>query len=321
MDRKSDIAKSYRDKYGWEIPTHRLASIMFNENRVFNSKEDARYTLRYIENKTGKNKSKYKDKEILRPLNPYNLPEFDTRERKIYELPKKCNNILILPDLHCPYTHTPSLNQAITYGLEKQVNTLILLGDVMDNHQVSDYCSDPSRRNQDEEFLICKAMLTRFRELFPKAEIFWLKGNHDIRWERYIRTRVKEVSAFSHFQMEEILKLNEERIICIDDKTLVRAGSLNFHHGHHFFGRQAPVNAAKTLWDKTNLEICIGHCHSHTKYEKVTVDGFKRTYILGCLSEVGLNVDYNPIVNQYRRGFAHAIIGESSFDLEMIACD
>ena len=322
MDRKIDIAKKYRDTYGYEIPTRRLADIMFRESGRFNSFEDARDFLRYIEGKKGEKQRKNRIVDIpQRVLNPYNLPEFTERKREIYHLPKRCNNILILPDLHCPYTHTPSLNQAIQYGLEANVNTIILLGDVLDNHQISDYCSDPTRRSQEEEFAICKQMLVRIRSLFPKVDIFWLKGNHDIRWERYLRTRVKEISTFYHFQMEEVLKLNEEKIICIDDKTLVRAGNLNFHHGHHFFGRNTPAHAAKTLWDKTNMEMVIGHCHSHTKYEKVTTDGIKKTHILGCLSEVGLNVDYNPMVNQYRRGFAHVIIGDGFYNLEMISCD
>jgi predicted phosphodiesterase len=322
MDKKTDIAKTYRAKYGYEVPTRRLATIMYNDCSAFTSVENARDALRFIEGKRGEKARKYGAMpNLVRDSNPYKFPEFDKRERKIFELPKRCNNILILPDLHCPYTHTPSLNQAIEYGLNANVNTIILLGDVLDNHQISDYCSDPTRRNQAEEFAICKAMLTRFRELFPTADIFWLKGNHDIRWERYIRTRIKEVSTMNHFQLEDVLHLHEEKIVCIDDKTLVRAGNLNFHHGHHFFGRNTPMNAAKALWDKTNLEICVGHCHSHNKYEKVTVDGIKKTFILGCLSEVGMNVDYNPLVNQYRRGFAHALIGESTYDLEMILCE
>lgn len=316
---KSNIAKEYREKYGWDVPTHRLASLMHSENEIFKSKEEARDSLRYIEGKRSHGKIKYaKFREIKRDLNPYKLPEFDKRDRQPFLLPKQCDNILILPDLHCPYTHTPSLNKAIKYGLDNKINTILLLGDVLDNHQISSYCSDMTRRNQDEEFAICKEMLKRIRSIFPKAHIYWLKGNHDIRWERYIQTRAKEISMMKHFHMEEVLKLHEEEIFVIDDKTIVRAGDLSFHHGHHFFGRVAPVYAAKTLWDKTNIDIMIGHCHTHQSYEKATVDGVRRTFICGCLSEIGLNVDYNPIVNQYRRGFAHVMIKDGKYHAELI---
>lgn len=319
MDKKSDIAKAYRKKYGFEIPTHRLAKLMVQENPVFKSKEDARDSLRYIEGKRGKESRKYGAKpDLVRDLNPYKLPEFEERKREIFVLPKVCNNILVLPDLHCPYTHTPSLNKAIKHGLDNDINTILLLGDVLDNHNISSYCPDPTRRNQEEEFLICKEMLRRFRDIFPKATIYWLKGNHDIRWERYIQRFGKDISQINHFRMEEVLKVHEEGIVTIDDKALVQAGNLYFHHGHQFFGRFAPANPAKALWDKVNLDIMIGHCHSHTSYEKVTPVGIRKTFILGCLSEIGMNVDYNPIVNQYRRGFAHVRIYDGYYEAQMI---
>ena len=322
---KSKIAREYRKKYGIDVPTRRLAKLMSEENPDIFSLETARRALRYIEGKSGDKERKKVTNMIespIRPYNPYKFPEFEERKREPFVLPLACNNILVLADLHCPYTHTPSLNKAIDYGLSKEVNTILLLGDVLDNHNISSYCPDPTRRNQEEEFLICKEMLKRFRGIFPKATIYWAKGNHDIRWEKYIQRFGKDISQINHFRIEEVLKLHEERIITIDDKTLIKAGRFNFHHGHQFFGRFAPTYAAKALWDKTNLEIMIGHCHTHTKYEKVTPDGIRKTFILGCLSETGMNVDYNPIVNQYRRGFGHVIINsDGSFEAEMIACD
>lgn len=320
MDKNAEIARRYREKHGWDVPTHRLAAVMFKENPQFISKEAARDSLRYIEGKRGdKVRHKGMKPEIKRELNPYKLPEFEDRKREPFVLPLGCNNILALPDLHCPYTHTPSLNKAIAYGLDNNINCILLMGDVLDNHQISNYCSDPTRRSQEEEFAICKAMLVRIRELFPKATIYWLKGNHDIRWERYLLTRAKDIAMMNAFRIEEVLKLHEQNIIVIDDKTYAKAGNLCFHHGHHFFGRFAPVHAAKTLWDKTNMELMIGHCHTHTTYEKVTPLGIKRTFILGCLSEIGLNVDYNPITNQYRRGFAHVLINkDGTYHVNMI---
>ena len=58
MDRKIDIAKKYRDTYGYEIPTRRLADIMFRESGRFNNFEDARDFLRYIEGKKGEKQRK-----------------------------------------------------------------------------------------------------------------------------------------------------------------------------------------------------------------------------------------------------------------------
>jgi predicted phosphodiesterase len=324
---KTDIVRKYRDKYGLEVPNRTLAKIIFNENpQDFKSVEHARDAVRRVDGKAcykDRFKSEHLQKYMTpeRPRNPYSFPEIEVRNREPYVLPLADNNILVLPDLHWPYTHIPSLNKAIDYGLEQQVNTIILLGDVLDNHQLSFFEKDPHKRSQDEEFAICKEFLRRLRDLFPAAQIYWLKGNHDVRWEKVIRMRMPEVASMPHFALESVLALHEERIHMIDDKTIVRAGKLHFHHGHQFFGRFAPSYAAKTLWDKANLEIMIGHCHTNTKYEKVTLDGVKKTFICGCLSEIGLNVDYNPIVNQYRRGFAHVKITKDGYTAELISTE
>ena len=76
---KTEIAKSYRDKYGWEMPTLKLARIMYEENKIlFKDVQDARDFLRYIEGKKGKENRKHQNKNIPeRDRNPYKLPESD----------------------------------------------------------------------------------------------------------------------------------------------------------------------------------------------------------------------------------------------------
>ena len=83
---KQSVAIEYRKKYGMEMPTLKLARIMYNDNKLlFKDVEDARSKLRYIEGKQGiSDKSKIKDKSFFmseaRPINPYNLPKSEESE-------------------------------------------------------------------------------------------------------------------------------------------------------------------------------------------------------------------------------------------------
>lgn len=48
------MLRGYRDKYGMEMPTSKLARIIYDENKLlFNSVEQVRDKLRYIEGKHG----------------------------------------------------------------------------------------------------------------------------------------------------------------------------------------------------------------------------------------------------------------------------
>ena len=59
-----------------------------------------------------------------RPKNPYNLPESYQEKREPFILPKVCNNILLISDLHIPYHDIDAITIALDYGKKENVNTL-----------------------------------------------------------------------------------------------------------------------------------------------------------------------------------------------------
>ena len=83
---KADIARQYRDKYGMEMPTLKLARIMYNENKLtFKDVEDARSALREIEGKHGKSKRYVVSHSYVeRSKNPYNLPKSEETDATPY---------------------------------------------------------------------------------------------------------------------------------------------------------------------------------------------------------------------------------------------
>jgi predicted phosphodiesterase len=176
---KADIARKYRNEYGMEMPTLKLARIMYaKENLTFRDVEDCRDVLRGIEGK--KKTSRYNETHKFpeRSKNPYNLPESYQEKREPLRLPLTCNNILLISDLHIPYHDIEAITIALEYGVEHKVNTIFINGDLIDNHKVSRFESDPNKRSVKQEFDATKHFLRALRQIFPSAEIYWLKGNH-----------------------------------------------------------------------------------------------------------------------------------------------
>jgi hypothetical protein len=69
------MAKKYREKYGWEMPTLKLARIMHKETApMFQSVEYARERLRYIEGKSCKKDMPTHKNIPNRPLTKVLLP-------------------------------------------------------------------------------------------------------------------------------------------------------------------------------------------------------------------------------------------------------
>ncbi|MCF3107334.1 metallophosphoesterase [Niabella sp. CC-SYL272] len=309
---KVDVAREYRSVYG-DMPTAKLARIVYKENKLtFDSPENARDALRRIEGKKGKvNGVKVTHCAPNRPTNPYNLPESFQEKREPFVLPAACNNILLISDLHIPYHDIGAITVALDYGKTEKINTIFINGDLIDNHQVSRYEKDPRKRSVKQEFDAAKAFLVSLRKAFPKASIYWLKGNHCLRWEKFLYTKVREIWDDDYFKLEERLRLSEQRVTILDDKTLVKAGKLSITHGHHIFkGIFSPVSPARGAYMKAKQSVIVGHLHRASHHPEVDLDGnIVSCWSTGCLCE--LRPDYSPLVSNSQHGFAHIKIDKA----------
>jgi predicted phosphodiesterase len=310
LAKKIDIAIQYRKKFP-DMPTLKLARIMYAENNLsFTNVEHCRSTLRVIEGKSGKFNLKWlQNKDCVmkesRPLNPYNLPESYEEKRDPYILPTTCNNILLISDLHIPYHNIEAVTIALDYGKKEKVNTIFINGDLIDNHQISKFESDPKKRSVKQEFDATREFLVQLRKAFPKAHIYWLKGNHCIRWEKFLYSKVREIWNDDYFFLEERLQLNSVKVKILDDKVLVKAGKLSITHGHHIFkGAFTPVNPSRGAFLRAKQSLIVGHLHRPSHHPETDLDGkIISCWSTGCLCE--LRADYSPLVGNTMHGFAH----------------
>jgi predicted phosphodiesterase len=308
---KSDIARQYREEHGWDMPTMKLARIMYAENNLtFKDVEDARVFLRYIEGKLGPKVRKFKTIIPMpeRPKNPYNLPESYQEKREPFILPKVCNNILLISDLHIPYHDIDAITIALDYGKKENVNTIFINGDLIDNSQVSRFEKDMKKRSVKQEFDATKEFLVQLRAAFPDASIYWLKGNHCVRWEKFLEQKVREIWDDPYFHLEERLRLNEQNIKLLDDTVLVKAGKLSITHGHHIFkGIFVPVSPARGAFLRAKQSVIVGHLHRASYHPEMDLDG----KVIGCWSTGALcelRPNYSPLVSNAQHGFAHIMV-------------
>jgi len=292
-------------------PTKSLAELIFKENPLlFKDAEDARTTLRYHRGELGGmsrqksvnfNKTGKTDKISTAPK----MPDSYAGEQKTFKLPIGCNNILMISDLHIPYQVNKAVESAINYGVEHKVNTVFINGDLMDFHGMSRYETDPRKRSIKQEFEATEQFLEYLRYKFPQAIIYWLKGNHDVRYEKWLMTKAPMLFMDEYYLLQDRLNLAKYKINIIDDNVLVKMGKLFVTHGHLLLkGVFAPVNAARGVFMKAKESCIIGHVHKVSEHQETTLDGSAViTYSTGCLCE--LNPDYSPFANNYMHGFAH----------------
>ena len=314
---KSEVAKEYRLKYGDEMPTLKLARIMYDENKLlFSNLDAAREKLRYIEGKVGrKNRAGMKDSTFIkkeeRPKNPYNLP---TSEKETFPnfVIKGHKKGLILNDIHFPYQDNEALTAALNYAKKEKPDFIFLNGDIIDVHSLSYFMKDPRKKRFSEELQLLADFVTELDKQF-KCKIYFKFGNHEERYDNFLFQKAHELLGVEEFSLEAIVKKRIPKIEIISARRSVIIAGLPFIHGHEFGrGMMAPVNAARGLFLQAKHSCVKGDCHSTSEHvEKDIMDKMITTWSVGCLC--GLT-PFFAVRNKWNHGFAMIdIIGDKKY--------
>lgn len=307
----SVIARKYREKYGWEMPTLKLARIMYNENKAsFTSVERARNNLIRIEGKGKNKKSGNCVPDIVlpdRPKNPYNLPKSDEAVYEPFKLTAK--RALVMNDIHLPYHSIDAITSTIDYAKKEKPDAILLNGDTIDFFQLSRFCKEPGKRSFAHELLAFKQFFEILQKTF-KAKIYFKLGNHEERYNHFLWQKAGELDGVDEFKLEEIIKARAEGIEVIGDKRVIHAGELDIIHGHEFGGSVfSPVNIARGLFLKAKVSAMQGHNHQTSEHTESNMNGkITTTWSVGCLCE--LHPAYLPL-NKWNHGFAMVDIADN----------
>ena len=290
-----------------ETPSLTLAKKLFAEYpEVYKHEEHARTFIRIIRGQKGKQDRKNTaDKSLYdakpRPLNPFALPKSYAKKRKHVEL--KGTKFLILSDIHIPYQDNEALSVAINEGIRQGCDAVILNGDALDCHMISDFVKDPRKRKFKDELYAMRQFVDTLRGQFPTAHIYYKEGNHEERYWRYMLIKAPELFDIDAFDFSSLCHLDKHNITWIDGKSKLNIGKLSIFHGHEFGKQFLPsVNVARGLFMKTKVSALCGHHHQTAEHNERDANGkFITCWGVGCLSE--LSPDYNPY-SKYNHGFA-----------------
>ena len=312
---KGEIIQKYLEHWP-HLPSLSLAKLIYKQNKsAFIDVENVRTIIRYyrgqqgdlhrenLQNKEHMTEEKAQHAKALGVANPFGLPESDESEWEPFVLPKAATRILLLSDIHVPYHNIDAITKAIEYGKQQNVNAIVFNGDTVDCYALSRYERDPRKRSFAEELEATRQLLKVFRKEFDGVPFYFKLGNHEERYEAYLRTKAPELIGTADFTMDQLLRFGELGCELIQDKRVIKAGKLSIMHGHEF-GRSvfSPVNPARGYYMRAKASVICGHNHQTSEHSESNLDGkVVTTWSTGCLSE--LHPGYMP-VNKWNHGFA-----------------
>lgn len=202
--------------------------------------------------------------------NRFNLPESFEEEYEHYHLPPQYLNWLLLSDLHCPYHNIRAITESLNYGLAKNIDAILLNGDIMDFYMLSKFNPDPRKRDFQQELLALEQLVDVLRNIAP---VFYKLGNHEERFENYMIRNAPVLLQTREYQIENLIKLYAKGVEVIGDQKIVYMGKLPVLHGHEVRLSGVSVNPARSLFLKTKKTALCGHLHRTSQHNETTLDG------------------------------------------------
>lgn len=210
---------------------------------------------------------------------------------------------LVLADVHIPFHDPDAVALALQHGRDRQANLILLNGDILDHYALSRWETDPAQRDFPGEVRAGKQFLAGLRKSFPKARIVYKLGNHEERFERYLRLKAPELLGLPDITWASLFELEKHKIELVDGKRPIRLGKLNVVHGHEYvFQISNPVNPARGLFLRAKGHVLGSHFHQTSQHSERSLEQHViSAWSTGCLCD--LHPEYRPL-NNWNHGFA-----------------
>jgi predicted phosphodiesterase len=309
MEARGKIVESYLSKYdGYGLLT--IAKALFAHHPLhFKDVEAARSSCRYYMGSSGsinrkaRGLTKSKHSGDKHRANPFNIPLSDhsSKDYVPYKIPKSARKVSVLSDVHVPHHDVEALTAAIKEAKRFQPDTLLLNGDYLDCHMLSNFAKDPEARDFKAELKMGREVLeTLINEIAP-TRVIYKEGNHEERYARYMGDHAPELLKLDHFNMEEIFGLDIMGVDWVGGKRIIHCGKLPIIHGHEYVKAvMAPVNVARGFFMKAKESIVVGHHHQTSEHTEPKITGDIITaWSVGCLCD--LHPKYMPL-NRWNHG-------------------
>ena len=176
---------------------------------------------------------------------------------------------LAWPDTHFPYEDSRAVELGLRVVKYYQPNIVFLMGDMLDAQGFGSFAyplSDP-KSFLATELAHWKAFASRLREAAPKADLFYIEGNHEARLEKWA-WRHPQLTGLPEFELSNLLKLSDYGF-ANNGEVLLEAtlanGELMFTHGTHTGSNKAGF-AARFEMARYGTSGFSGHTHRLATY-------------------------------------------------------
>jgi UDP-2,3-diacylglucosamine pyrophosphatase LpxH len=219
--------------------------------------------------------------------------------------------IVVAGDNHYPFNNPQAEADFFKFIASEKPEFFVHCGDLLDFHEISCFRRVPQvPYSLKEEIEMGKEFFERIRNLLPKITIFYVEGNHEFRWRKYLIDYAFVFYDFISLKLTELLNLKKLKVNYIPLKLQASKFSHNFiqidgfYIGHFDKSLQNAGYSARWLRDAFSANIITGHTHRLGLSYKTYLTETKIGAEVGCLCSLEPAYLSNP---DWQNGWAMII--------------
>lgn len=228
---------------------------------------------------------------------------------------RKYKKFVICSDIHGSHMHKPTVKALLKFVKEQQPHRIVIAGDVWDFGALRKGAGNgrtEKGQSLSEDWKLGVWFFKSMRDAAPKAEITFMRGNHDERlWDLFADENdgIKRDYAERGIQEVEALmaELKLDMFPYCKRKGVVKLGPLTVCHG--FSGGLSAARVHASAYQS----VAFGHTHAKGAYRFPALHQAIGINI-GCCCELDLGYNRNQVGTlRQEHSWAYGIYNDSSF--------
>jgi len=222
------------------------------------------------------------------------------KEQPLETLGQNNLRILTISDIHGLH-YCPIAWQVVLDSIPHiKPDRIIINGDLLDFYEISRYAKNPNvEQSVAEEIAHVKTLLAQLRAVFPHGIIDFVPGNHEKRYELYIRSDAKKLEGLKVLELPNLLDLEGFRVTLHQEDGFLLRPDFYVYHGS-LIRKHAALTGQGEL-EKNGISGTSGHTHRLGTYRKTGIRGRETWSESGCLCN--MNPEFVIGAANWQQGF------------------
>jgi len=194
---------------------------------------------------------------------------------------KDYEKVIFISDIHAPFHDEKALKILYNFMDWFKPEVVFIMGDLLDCYAISRFTKDPEGAlHFQEEIDSAISILKDIRSHAKKAEMYYIRGNHEARVQKFLWNNAKELSKLHVLEVASLLNLKRLNIEYVEKGMMMYKGVM-IKHGSVV--RKYAGYTAKAEFEKNGCSGVSAHTHRAAIYMHTNAGGDYKWMECGCL--------------------------------------